>query len=143
MQGSLMQTTFVGSTTDEPRRPPPVLAEVSQVEAISNAVMVQMTGIMTAFQAQISYLSAKVNLGSSALTPWACSSVARATLVKPDTGTCWRTVPSKLQLPQSSTNLQALRVTERGPHVWNICHSLALSPFMHIMVLCPWSPRCL
>ena len=41
---------------------------------------------MAAFQAQISYLLAKVNLGASVLTvtPLASSSVAGATLVKPD-----------------------------------------------------------
>ena len=36
---SPMQTAFVGSTTGEPRCPPLGLAEMSQVEAISNAVM--------------------------------------------------------------------------------------------------------
>ena len=81
---SSMQTAFVDSATGETRRPSLGLAEVSQMGAISNSVMAQMSGIVVAFQAQISDLSAKVNFGSSALTQLASSSVAGATLVKPD-----------------------------------------------------------
>ena len=67
------------SATGEPCCPPPGLAEVSQAEAISNAVMAQMSAMMAAFQAQISDL-AKVNFGSSMLSSSASSSVAEATL---------------------------------------------------------------
>ena len=81
---SPLQTVVWSSATGEPRRPPPGLAEVSQVEATSNTVMAQMSGMMATFQAQISDLSAKVNFGSSMLTPLARSLVAEATLVKPD-----------------------------------------------------------
>ena len=68
MRGQPDADSLVDSTTGEPRRLPPGLAEVSQVEAISHAVMAQMSEMMVAFQAQISDLSAKVNLGTSTLT---------------------------------------------------------------------------
>ena len=48
-------------TVSRPSAPPPGLASVTQVEAISNAVMAQMSGMFAAFHAQISDLSAKVN----------------------------------------------------------------------------------
>ena len=55
--------------------PLPGLGSVTQVEAISNAVMVQMLGMLAAFQTQISDLSAKVNLGSSSPMLLASSTV--------------------------------------------------------------------
>ena len=48
-----LQMVVQSSATGELYRPPPGLDEVSQVEAISNEVMAQISGIMTAFQAQI------------------------------------------------------------------------------------------
>ena len=59
--------------------PPPGLAVVSQVKAISNTVMAQMSAMTAAFQAQISDLSAKVNLGSSSPIPVASSTVTELT----------------------------------------------------------------
>ena len=79
---SPLQTVFQSSDTDEPCRPLPGLAEVSQVEAISNAVMAQMSGMMAVFQAQMS--AAKVNSGSSTLPPPASSSVAEDIFVRPE-----------------------------------------------------------
>ena len=75
---SSLQTVFCPSSPGAPCRPPPGLDEVSQVEAISNAVMAQMLGMMVAFQAQISNLSAKVNVSPSSPMPMASSVVTES-----------------------------------------------------------------
>ena len=101
------------------------LVEVSQAEAISNVVMAQMSGMMAAFQAQISDLSMKVNLSSSALTPLASSSVARATMVKPDTV---RPTTSTVVIGVAMVKSQRLVGTQfrrsQGFHVQATIHSI-------------------
>ena len=79
---SSWQTVGQTSATGESCRPPLGLADVLQVDAVSNAVMAQLLGMMAAFQAQISDLSAKMNSGSSVLTPPASSTVTEVTVVR-------------------------------------------------------------
>ena len=83
--------------------------------------MAQMSGMLAAFQAQISDLSAKVNHGSSSPMPVISSMVTEVTMVRPEA----RFAP---------------RVTMRLPLSRNTCRRLGLSQLCDVPILCPWPP---
>ena len=97
---SSVQTVTSHRPPGLPSCPLPGLTSATQFEAISTAVMAQMSEMFAAFQAQISDLLAKVNVSSSASMPTTSSTVTLVTVVK-----------SKVRLASSS--IEALASTVR------------------------------